>query len=38
MLFCAPDRQAAVRSALSDMRELEFSLARDGSKIMLNGR
>ncbi|GMV37939.1 MAG: dehydrogenase [Fimbriimonadales bacterium] len=38
MLFCGPDRQAAVRSALSDMRELEFSLERDGSKVLLNGR
>jgi D-glycero-alpha-D-manno-heptose-7-phosphate kinase len=38
LLLCPPDRQQSVRSALSHLRELEFSLERDGSKVVMNGR
>lgn len=36
LLFCPPDRQENVREALRSMRELSFSLDRDGSKVILN--
>jgi D-glycero-alpha-D-manno-heptose-7-phosphate kinase len=38
MLYCPPERQNAVREALSDMRELSFNLERDGTKVIFNVR
>lgn len=38
LLFCPPDRQNAVRSALSDLKELPFNLENDGSKVIFNCR
>jgi len=38
MLFCPPSHQASVRAALSEMKELPFSLERDGTKVILNAR
>jgi D-glycero-alpha-D-manno-heptose-7-phosphate kinase len=38
LLFCPPDRQNAVRSALSDLKELPFRLENDGSKVIFNCR
>ena len=38
LLYCPPDRQSAVREALSEMKELPFSLERDGSKVIFNAR
>ncbi|MBB6049739.1 GHMP kinase [Armatimonas rosea] len=38
LLFCPPDRQAAVRHALSSLRELPINLERDGTKVILNAR
>jgi D-glycero-alpha-D-manno-heptose-7-phosphate kinase len=38
LLFCPPDRQIAVRNALSNLKELQFQLERDGSKVIFNNR
>jgi len=38
LLYCPPDRQPAVREVLSEMREMPFSLERDGSKVIFNAR
>ena len=38
MLYCPPSHQEAVREALSEMKELPFSLERDGTKVILNAR
>lgn len=38
LLYCPPDRQSAVRDVLSDMKELPFSLERDGTKVIFNAR
>ncbi len=36
MLYCAHDRQDAVREALGGLRELPFKLEKDGSKVIFN--
>lgn len=38
LLFCPPDRQSAVRAALSHLKELPFALERDGTKVIFNAR
>ncbi len=38
LLFCPPDRQSAVREALTEMKEMPFSLERDGTKVIFNAR
>lgn len=38
LLFCPPDRQSTVRTALSGLKELPFSLERDGTKVIFNAR
>jgi D-glycero-alpha-D-manno-heptose-7-phosphate kinase len=38
LLYCPADRKHAVREALSDLKELPFSLERDGTKVILNAR
>jgi D-glycero-alpha-D-manno-heptose-7-phosphate kinase len=38
LLYCPPDRQHAVRAALQGMKELPFSLERDGTKVIFNVR
>ncbi len=38
LLYCPPDRQSAVRDVLADMKELPFSLERDGTKVIFNAR
>jgi D-glycero-alpha-D-manno-heptose-7-phosphate kinase len=38
LLYCPPERQAAVRGALRDLRELSFALERDGTKAIFNCR
>ena len=38
LLYCAPDRQEAVRAALAELKEMPFSLERDGTKVILNAR
>lgn len=38
LLYCPPDRQSAVRDVLCDMKELPFSLERDGTKVIFNAR
>ena len=38
LLHCPPDRQQPVRQALSGLKELPFSLERDGAKVILNAR
>jgi D-glycero-alpha-D-manno-heptose-7-phosphate kinase len=38
MLYCLPERQAAVRAALSQLQELEFHLEDEGSLVMLDDR
>ena len=38
LLFCSPGRQAAVRHALANLRELPIQLERDGTKVILNAR
>lgn len=38
LLYCPPDRQNAVRGALSHMKELPFALERDGTKVIFNAR
>ncbi|MBV9848637.1 MAG: GHMP kinase [Armatimonadetes bacterium] len=38
LLYCPPDRQHAVRSVLSELKELPFSLERDGTKVIFNAR
>jgi D-glycero-alpha-D-manno-heptose-7-phosphate kinase len=38
LLCCPPDRQHQVRAALSDLKELPFSLERDGTKVIFNVR
>lgn len=38
MLYCPPDRQDAVRFALSSLSELYIDFARDGTKVIFNNR
>lgn len=38
LLYCPPDRQSAVRDVLAEMKELPFSLERDGTKVIFNAR
>ena len=38
LLYCPPDRQANVREVLAEMKELPFSLERDGTKVIFNAR
>ena len=38
LLYCPPVRQPAVRTALSQLKELPFSLERDGTKVIFNIR
>lgn len=38
LLYCPPDRQSSVREVLTDMKELPFSLERDGTKVIFNAR
>lgn len=38
LLYCPPDRQHAVRSVLSELKELPFNLERDGTKVIFNAR
>jgi len=38
LLYCPPDRQYTVRAALQGMKELPFSLERDGTKVIFNVR
>jgi D-glycero-alpha-D-manno-heptose-7-phosphate kinase len=38
LLSCPPDRQSAVRQTLSHLKELPFSLERDGTKVIFNVR
>lgn len=38
LLHCPPDRQSAVRHALSRLKELPFALERDGTKVIFNVR
>jgi D-glycero-alpha-D-manno-heptose-7-phosphate kinase len=38
MLFCQPQRKAAVREAMRDLREVEFGFEPEGSKIIYVGR
>lgn len=38
LLYCPPDRQSAVREVLAEMKELSFSLERDGTKVIFNAR
>jgi D-glycero-alpha-D-manno-heptose-7-phosphate kinase len=38
LLCCPPDRQHQVRAALAHLKELPFSLERDGTKVIFNVR
>jgi len=38
LLYCPSDRQHVVREVLSELKELPFSLERDGSKVIFNAR
>jgi len=38
LLYCAPDKQAAVRESLCDLRRIEFGFEPEGSKIVYVGR
>ncbi len=38
LVYCLPERQSAVREALSEMQELPFALERDGTKVIFNAR
>lgn len=38
LLYCPPDRQQAVRTALQHLKELPFGLERDGTKVIFNVR
>jgi D-glycero-alpha-D-manno-heptose-7-phosphate kinase len=38
LLYCPPDRQQSVRAALHHLKELPFSLERDGTKVIFNVR
>jgi D-glycero-alpha-D-manno-heptose-7-phosphate kinase len=38
LLYCSPERQPAVRAELHHLRELPFSLERDGTKVIFNVR
>ncbi len=38
LLYCPTDRQHAVRAVLSELKELPFSLERDGTKVIFNAR
>jgi D-glycero-alpha-D-manno-heptose-7-phosphate kinase len=38
MLCCPTDRQASVREALKELKELPFNLERDGTKVIFNVR
>jgi len=38
LLYCPPDRQSSVREVLAEMKELPFSLERDGTKVIFNAR
>jgi len=38
LLYCPPERQSKVRAALKGLRELNFNLERDGTKVIFNVR
>jgi len=38
LLYCPPKAQHRVREALRELKELPFSLERDGTKVILNAR
>lgn len=38
LLYAPPEAQQRVREALADLKELPFSLERDGTKVILNAR
>ncbi|MES1227589.1 MAG: GHMP kinase, partial [Armatimonadota bacterium] len=38
LLYCPPDRQARLREAMKGLKELPFSLERDGTKVIFNAR
>ncbi len=38
LLYCPPGRQHAIRETLRDLKELPFSLERDGTKVIFNAR
>ena len=38
LLYCPPSHQDAVREAISELKELPFSLERDGTKVIFNAR
>ncbi|MCZ6635044.1 MAG: GHMP kinase [bacterium] len=38
LVYCPPDRHEAVQQALSDYREMPFSMEQDGSKVIFNVR
>ena len=38
LLYCPPARQEAVRRALGGLKELQFRLERDGTKVIFNAR
>lgn len=38
LIYCPPEKQDSVRSALRDLQELPFRLERDGTKIIFNYR
>jgi D-glycero-alpha-D-manno-heptose-7-phosphate kinase len=38
LLYCPVERQDDVRQALASLRELPFTLERDGSKVIFNYR
>ncbi len=38
LLYCTPDRQHAVRQVLAELKEMPFSLERDGTKVIFNAR
>ena len=38
LLYCPADRQSVVREVLAQMKELPFSLERDGTKVIFNAR
>jgi D-glycero-alpha-D-manno-heptose-7-phosphate kinase len=34
LVFCRPEKQPAVRQALSDLREMKFTASRQGSTVI----
>jgi D-glycero-alpha-D-manno-heptose-7-phosphate kinase len=38
LLYCPPEKQKALRKALTNLQELPFSLEQDGSKVIFNYR